>query len=203
MKRRLYTPMTKSALASADDVLKNTKAKKMIEQQMSFNQKYLHRAITERWHPLVLKTHDCHYCGILIVRLRDLFRCRRVSKIEGRRVWWLERDGTSRVADVATQDHLAPRSRGGMDTNDNIVWSCNSCNEDKADLTETEYKKKKEENVDYEEAKDLCARHGWNLDCWSPLEVSQEDGTFAAGFAAELVLDELRLEDAAVTKEVA
>lgn len=43
-------------------------------------------------------------------------------------------------AEIATQDHLTPRSRGGSDAIDNIVPACFDCNRRKGDMTETEFR---------------------------------------------------------------
>jgi len=39
-----------------------------------------------------------------------------------------------------TIDHVVPKSRGGMTTPDNCVWSCGTCNENKANMSEDEFK---------------------------------------------------------------
>lgn len=51
-----------------------------------------------------------------------------------------------------TIDHVVPHSKGGKISLDNVVASCQSCNNDKADLTLDEYliklnKRKEELNV--------------------------------------------------------
>jgi len=44
-----------------------------------------------------------------------------------------------------TVDHLLPYSRGGETIADNLVMACKKCNTDKADLTESEYIKYRED----------------------------------------------------------
>ena len=39
-----------------------------------------------------------------------------------------------------TTDHKIPKSRGGTNHPDNLVDACYPCNQDKADLTEQEYR---------------------------------------------------------------
>lgn len=41
-------------------------------------------------------------------------------------------------ADITT-DHVMPRSRGGSDAPDNIVWACRSCNSAKGNRTPEEW----------------------------------------------------------------
>lgn len=36
--------------------------------------------------------------------------------------------------EVITRDHVIPRHRGGLDTSQNMVWACQTCNEGKANL---------------------------------------------------------------------
>jgi 5-methylcytosine-specific restriction endonuclease McrA len=41
--------------------------------------------------------------------------------------------------DDATVDHLVPKSRGGTNDRSNLVLSCKRCNEEKSNLTDSEY----------------------------------------------------------------
>lgn len=41
----------------------------------------------------------------------------------------------------------------------------------------------------YEEALTLCEKYGYNLDCWSPLEISDQNGGQATGQIAQDILD--------------
>ena len=45
--------------------------------------------------------------------------------------------------------------------------------------------------LSYDEAEALCTKNGWTISCWSPLELDHEDGSFATGQAAKLVLASL------------
>lgn len=47
--------------------------------------------------------------------------------------------GQSSPANMATLDHMLPRSRGGTLTYGNTVLACHSCNCDKGSLTAAEY----------------------------------------------------------------
>lgn len=38
-----------------------------------------------------------------------------------------------------SRDHVVPRSRGGLDTHDNLVWACVSCNQTKDNRTPAEW----------------------------------------------------------------
>jgi hypothetical protein len=42
----------------------------------------------------------------------------------------------------------------------------------------------------------LLQKYGWTLECQSPFEIRHEDGSFASGQAASIVLSHLREEDA-------
>jgi hypothetical protein len=39
--------------------------------------------------------------------------------------------------------------------------------------------------------KDVIERLDWSIDCFSPLEISNKDGAFATGEAAQIVIDYL------------
>lgn len=39
-----------------------------------------------------------------------------------------------------TKDHKVPKSRGGMSGADNLVWACRRCNQEKGDMTVSEYR---------------------------------------------------------------
>lgn len=41
---------------------------------------------------------------------------------------------------AATKDHVVPRCRGGTRKRDNVVLACFRCNNEKADLTEAEFR---------------------------------------------------------------
>lgn len=43
--------------------------------------------------------------------------------------------------DDITVDHAVPRSRGGKNRDDNLLPACDPCNNEKADLTISEYRK--------------------------------------------------------------
>lgn len=43
----------------------------------------------------------------------------------------------------ATLDHIVPKSKGGPLHAENVVYSCKSCNEDRADMDAEEYASKK------------------------------------------------------------
>lgn len=58
------------------------------------------------------------------VATRDAFRCQYC--------------GTKHVLSKLTYDHVVPRSQGGRTTWENIVMSCYSCNEEKANRTPAE-----------------------------------------------------------------
>jgi len=45
------------------------------------------------------------------------------------------------LTEFATVDHVQPRSRGGMSTQENMVTACRGCNEAKGDLTLAEYER--------------------------------------------------------------
>jgi hypothetical protein len=40
----------------------------------------------------------------------------------------------------------------------------------------------------------LLEENGWDVDCESPFEISDEDGNFARGLAAKIVLEDLKSE---------
>jgi hypothetical protein len=44
--------------------------------------------------------------------------------------------------------------------------------------------------------KELLEKYGWTVECYSPFEISTEDGSFAIYEAAQYVLDGVRREDA-------
>ena len=39
---------------------------------------------------------------------------------------------------------------------------------------------------------EILEQEGWSMDCESPLELSHEDGSFASGQAAQIVIDSLK-----------
>lgn len=39
-----------------------------------------------------------------------------------------------------------------------------------------------------EKLKEFLERHGWEIECWSPLEIRHENGSFATMDAAEIVI---------------
>jgi len=41
---------------------------------------------------------------------------------------------------------------------------------------------------------DLLEKYGWTVECYSPFEVRHDDGSFASGQAAKMVLDCIQLE---------
>ena len=45
-----------------------------------------------------------------------------------------------------------------------------------------------------ESTESKLAEYGWTIECESPLEVRHEDGSFASGQAAEIVIDFLMAE---------
>jgi len=49
-----------------------------------------------------------------------------------------------------------------------------------------------EEVQEYLTDEQLLAENGWTLECESPLEIRDDEGSFASGFAARIVLKQLR-----------
>ena len=41
---------------------------------------------------------------------------------------------------------------------------------------------------------ELLEENGWTVECESPFEVRHEDGSFATGYAAQIVLDRVKQE---------
>ncbi len=41
----------------------------------------------------------------------------------------------------------------------------------------------------------MMNRHGWTIECKSPFEIRHEDGSFASGQAARIIVDHVRSED--------
>lgn len=69
---------------------------------------------------------------------------RRLWKREDENCWYCGRHttlvcGNNRL-DRATNDHLIPRCRGGMNDETNLVSCCRRCNEAKGTLTEAEFR---------------------------------------------------------------
>ena len=48
--------------------------------------------------------------------------------------------------------------------------------------------------LSYKETDALLTKNGWNLDCWSPLEISC-GSSFASGEAAQIVIDQIRAQE--------
>lgn len=46
-----------------------------------------------------------------------------------------------------------------------------------------------------EEEIELLSEGGWTIECQSPLEIRHEDGSFASGFAAQIVIDYYKWEE--------
>lgn len=46
-----------------------------------------------------------------------------------------------------------------------------------------------------EEDEAILTKNGWEIECESPFEIRHEDGSFATGQAAQIVLEELRGEE--------
>ena len=45
------------------------------------------------------------------------------------------------------------------------------------------------------ETEELCEKYGWTMECYSPLELRHNDGSFASGQAANLVYLDLQEEE--------
>lgn len=75
------------------------------------------RSAAERRHKFVYQYGKCYYCG-LTVEQREPPHPR-----------------------AATLDHLLPLSKGGKSAMSNLVLACFRCNNEKGDLTETEYRR--------------------------------------------------------------
>lgn len=66
-----------------------------------------------------MRTH-CGYCGVSIKKFQT-------------------RHKQVHPANMATKDHIIPRSRGGG-SHGNIMWCCSQCNADKHNLTLNEWR---------------------------------------------------------------
>jgi len=49
---------------------------------------------------------------------------------------------------------------------------------------------------------ELCEKYGWTMECYSPFELRHEDGSFATGQAAQLVLQECKEAEKYIAGEV-
>jgi 5-methylcytosine-specific restriction endonuclease McrA len=114
------------------DALESIRAKR-IEQELRYARGERNKACTcgqckcrivpslSHWETMYLRQGGtCAYCA-----RRMWFGLQHMSGVRG----WL----------MATEDHILPRSRGGKNGLSNKCLACRWCNEDKADLTASEY----------------------------------------------------------------
>ncbi len=81
----------------------------------------------ERFHDLWNKQRGrCHYCGCKMILRADL------KLIPGDRIPY--------IAEMASEDHILPRSRKGPNTRENLCIACQHCNKKKSDRTDTEFR---------------------------------------------------------------
>jgi hypothetical protein len=45
--------------------------------------------------------------------------------------------------------------------------------------------------MNFKDIEPILSRNGWTIECESPLEIRSEDGSFASGFAANIVIDQI------------
>jgi len=69
----------------------------------------------------------CFYCGCEIYEGKDIYNA-------------IDSYHPTEVAQMAVEDHVHPRSRGGSDEPENMVLACMICNSQKADRTLEEYR---------------------------------------------------------------
>jgi predicted molibdopterin-dependent oxidoreductase YjgC len=70
----------------------------------------------------------CFYCGCEIYEAKDIYNA-------------TDSNYPTEVAQMAAEDHVHPRSRGGSHKPENMVLACMICNSRKGDRTLEEYRK--------------------------------------------------------------
>lgn len=76
--------------------------------------------------------YACHWCGAQIVCVSSIPRADRLRLADGKITFLLPDGGTEVTMAVATLDHVRPISEGGDSGPDNLVASCQRCNNERA-----------------------------------------------------------------------
>lgn len=100
---------------------------------------YLNKAEVIETHDQPLRSVNGEYERPSVIRLKHSIRFRAYKTVELNRRNIFKRDNHTCAycgsSDDLTVDHIVPKSKGGLNTWDNLITACRSCNNRKDDLS--------------------------------------------------------------------